>query len=154
MRSRVQVLVLIAMLSPLALSAQPQSAQLEAIGRVKNLEGAAWVVRGGERTSIVPGDELFQGDVLETAADSELGLLLGDDTRLSVGADTSFEIKSYLYEPEAGKAGLLTRLAKGTLLYVSGLIAKVAPDAAQVETPVGTLGIRGTRFLVVVEEAP
>lgn len=145
MRSVALVLVLAAAVCPAVVGAQ------EAVGRVKNLEGSAHVVRNGVRGPLGAGDLLFQGDVLETGVDSELGLLLGDESRLSVGAETSFEIKEYLYEPEAGRGSLLTKLARGTLLYVSGLIAKVSPDAAEVETPVGTLGIRGTRFLVVVE---
>ena len=149
MRSAVLIFVLVALLCPAVARAEQQ-----AVGRVKTMEGTAEVLRSGVRGPIKPGDLLYQGDILETAADSELGLLLADETRLSVGAGTTFEIKEFLYQPAAGQGGLLTRLAKGTLLYVSGLIAKMSPDSAQVETPVGTLGIRGTRFLVVVEEAP
>jgi hypothetical protein len=36
--------------------------------------------------------------------------------------------------------------------YVSGVIAKLQPDAVSVTTPTGTIGVRGTNFVVRVEE--
>ena len=36
--------------------------------------------------------------------------------------------------------------------YVSGVIAKLQPDAVTLNTPTGTIGVRGTQFLVHVEE--
>jgi hypothetical protein len=43
-------------------------------------------------------------------------------------------------------------MVKGTFAYISGLIAKLAPDAAQLLIPDATIGIRGTKILVHVEE--
>jgi hypothetical protein len=42
-------------------------------------------------------------------------------------------------------------MAQGTLQYISGLIAKLAPAAISIETPTGTIAVRGTRFLLRVE---
>jgi len=36
-------------------------------------------------------------------------------------------------------------------MFVSGLIAKLSPSSVALQTPVGTLGVRGTRFLVDVD---
>lgn len=35
--------------------------------------------------------------------------------------------------------------------YISGVIAKLSPDAVKVRTPVATVAVRGTRFLAKVE---
>jgi len=43
-------------------------------------------------------------------------------------------------------------MAKGTLAYLSGAIAKIKPDAVSVKTPTGTIGVRGTHFVLKVEE--
>jgi len=47
---------------------------------------------------------------------------------------------------------LLIRITKGSLAYLSGLIGKLSPESARFETPVATIGIRGTRFAVQVGE--
>jgi hypothetical protein len=43
-------------------------------------------------------------------------------------------------------------LSRGTLSYLSGLIGKLAPESARFETPVASIGIRGTRFAMKVDE--
>jgi hypothetical protein len=43
------------------------------------------------------------------------------------------------------------RLLAGTMQYLSGLTAKLAPDAMKVDTPTAAIGVRGTRFLVRAE---
>ena len=44
-----------------------------------------------------------------------------------------------------------SKLTKGTLNYVSGAIAKISPEAVAVKTPTGTIGVRGTQFVVKVD---
>src|SRR3989304_1617125 len=56
--------------------------------------------------------------------------------------------------PADGKLGLLARFSKGTLAYISGLIGKLAPESVRFETPVASIGIRGTYFAVKGEEPP
>ncbi len=125
----------------------------EPVGHVKELSGSAFIVSGGERSAAELGAAVFQDDTLETGSDGALGVLFIDDSRLSIGPDTSLTIDEYVYEAGASEGAFLSRLARGTLLYVSGLIAKLSPESANVETPVGTIGIRGTRFLVRLESA-
>jgi hypothetical protein len=48
---------------------------------------------------------------------------------------------------------LSTRLSRGSLNYVSGVIAKLKPTAVTVKTPTGIIGVRGTQFVAKVEEA-
>ena len=44
-------------------------------------------------------------------------------------------------------------MSKGSMNYISGVIAKLKPEAVSVKTPTGIIGIRGTQFVVKVEEA-
>ena len=72
---------------------------------------------------------------------------------MSFGPDTELSVDEYLYAPAQGKLKLGTKLAKGSMNYVSGVIAKLQPDAVSVKTPTGTIGVRGTQFVVLVEGA-
>ena len=46
---------------------------------------------------------------------------------------------------------IITRLLKGTSAYLSGIIGKLSPESVRFETPVASIGIRGTKFAVSVE---
>jgi hypothetical protein len=74
-----------------------------------------------------------------------------DNTVMSFGPDTELTVDEYLYAPNKGNLKLGASLAKGTLAYLSGAIGKIKPDAVSVKTPTGTIGVRGTHFVVKVE---
>ena len=44
-------------------------------------------------------------------------------------------------------------MARGTVQYISGVIAKLKPDAVMLKTPSGIIGVRGTRYVAMVEES-
>lgn len=123
------------------------------IGYVKNATGEAYVISGGTRTAARAGTPIFQGSQLKTGAKSSLGVTFKDETVMSFGPDTELTVDEYLYAPSQGKLKLGTKMAKGSMNYVSGVIAKLQPDAVSVATPTGTIGVRGTQFLVKVEGA-
>ena len=118
------------------------------IGYVKTVAGASLVVRNGDRESAAPGQPLYEKDVLETGGDGALGVTLKDNTLLSLGPNSSLVLESYLLQPDRDAFSLITR---GTVQYVSGLIAKLSPDSVQIKTPAATLGVRGTRLLIRVD---
>ena len=124
----------------------------EAIGYVKTVQGEAFVMRSAERIAAEPGTAVYRSDVLETGADGALGLTLKDSTRLSMGASTELTLSRFEFVPSQNRLGFVARITRGTLLYVSGVIAKLSADAVSVETPVATIAVRGTRFLVKVED--
>ena len=93
-----------------------------------------------------PGLLLLQGDVLRTGSPGTLGVILRDDTTLSLGSQSEVRLVEFVFEPAEGKLGMVLRVSRGAISYVSGRIAKLAPEAARIETPVATLGIRGTRL--------
>jgi hypothetical protein len=90
-------------------------------------------------------------DVLETPADGSVGIILQDGTRVAMGANTTLEIDRFVYEPSEGKLGLLLRLVRGVMVYVSGKIAQFSADSVKVETPVGVVGLRGTEVAISLE---
>lgn len=81
-----------------------------------------------------------------------MGITFKDETVMSFGPETELTVDEYLYNPSQNKLKLGSKLTKGSLNYVSGVIAKLQPSAVTVTTPTGTIGVRGTQFAVKVEE--
>lgn len=121
------------------------------IGFVKTVEGSASILAAGEAVVAQPGMALRVGHVLKTGQPGSMGVLLKDNTSLSVGPDSELVLDEYLYAPGRGELRLTLNFIKGSLNYVSGIIAHLKPDAISVKTPTGVIGVRGTQFLAKVE---
>jgi len=126
-------------------------AQGEPVGFVKTVSGDAWVVTAGQSVKAQARTAVFLGSQLKTAKAGSLGVTFKDNTMMSFGPDTELTVDEYLFAPAQGQLKLGARLDKGSLNYVSGVIAKLKPDAVAVKTPTGTIGVRGTQFLAKVD---
>ena len=124
----------------------------ETIGLVRFVSGDASVTRGEKSLQAAVGLKVMAGDTLVTGRDGSLGLILRDDSSLSIGPESRLLLRSFQFSPSEGKFDLVTRISRGTMAYLSGLIGKLAPEKARFETPTATIGIRGTRFALKVEE--
>lgn len=124
----------------------------ETIGVVRNCTGESVVTRGEKAYPAAPGMKLFAGDTLSTGPGGSMGAILRDNSSLSLGPASRVAISDFRFSPAEGKLGLLVRISRGTMAYLSGLIGKLSPQSARFETPVATIGIRGTRFAVKVGE--
>jgi len=123
-----------------------------AVGYVKTVTGEAWVTTAGQRVRAQPGTAVSMGSQLTTLSQASLGVTFQDNTVMSFGPDTVATVDEYLYAPAQGQLQLGASLLKGTLNYVSGVIAKLKPEAVQVKTPTGIIGVRGTQFVAKVED--
>jgi hypothetical protein len=132
-------------------AAREAAAQSPQAGRVKVATGAATIVRGGSAIAATPGAEVFEADVLRTGADGRLSLMLKDESRLSLGPNSELALTRFAYSPQDQQLGLGVRLARGMLSYVSGIIARLAPDTVRLQTPTSIIGVRGTHVLVKAE---
>ena len=121
-------------------------------GQVKTLTGAATLTRAGQSEPITAGMNLLSGDQLATATDASLGVTLRDDTTLSLGPNARLTLDSFVFDPAADKLGLAARLHRGTFAVLTGQIARLAPDRTKFSTPTANIGIRGTKFVVKVED--
>ena len=128
-------------------------AQTEPIGFVKTVTGEAWITTAGQRIKAQPGSAVLLGSQLKTSTAATMGVTFKDNTVMSFGPDTELTVDEYLYAPAQGQLKLGTRLSRGSLNYVSGVIAKLKPDAVTVKTPAGIIGVRGTQFVAKVEQA-
>jgi hypothetical protein len=128
--------------------AQPSQS---AAGRIKIASGAAFIVRAGSLVPAQAGAIVFEADALRTGVDGRLGMTLKDDTRVSIGPASEVRVDRFVFAPAEGQMGLVLRLVRGVMAYVSGRIAKLAPDSIRLETPAAVVGVRGTTLALRVE---
>jgi hypothetical protein len=133
------------------MSAPVFAQQPVAAGRVKVVAGDAFIVRAGKTIAAKSGQAVFASDTLRTGADGSIGVTLKDATRLSLGPSSEARLERFVYAPETGGLGMVIKFVRGAAAYVSGHIAKLAPDAIRLETPAAIVGVRGTTLAIRVE---
>lgn len=130
----------------------PGPGEEKVIGSVKTTKGETAVLREGVKIIPEPGTRLFQLDTLQTGKDGAMGIILRDDTALSIGPSSELALKEFVFRPKEGVFSSVVRFIKGTLVYIAGRISRLSPNAVRVETPVGFAAVRGSKFLVKIGE--
>ena len=134
-------------LFPLGLFAQTPA------GVVKSLKGEAKIhSHNGSLASMKIGDKIYEKDTIKTSKGALVGVVFEDNTLVSIGSQSEFSIDEYLFEPSKKNTKFKTNLKKGSIACMTGLIAKMNPDAMKIEAKSASMGIRGTYFIVDIEE--
>ncbi|MHA6645284.1 FecR family protein [Mesorhizobium sp. A623] len=92
--------------------------------------------------TITLGERIIHNELIETDADGLLQILLADGTTFTVGPSSTLKIDSFVYDPDAGTASVTATLGKGVFRFIGGQTSKT-PGGVTLNTPVGTVGIRG-----------
>ncbi len=127
------------------------SAENQVVGVIKTVTGDASLIRSQQVIPATPGTKFYLDDTLQTGPDGSLGLILRDDSVLSMGPNSRVVVDQFLFTPAEGKLGFLIKIVRGTISYLSGVIVRLSPSTAKFVTPVATIGIRGTHFVVKVQ---
>lgn len=122
--------------------------------------GTAAIVRGNVEVQdsdgtwkLVAHDRPIKfGDHIRTSEKSKILLILADNTQFTVGPESDFVIDEFVYDPNQTAAKVTASIAKGFFRWVTGKVARKAPTQLNLRVPVGTIGIRGTDFIVKLEE--
>ena len=120
------------------------------VATVQKVNGTATVIRQGQSIPTKIGSEIREYDTLSTGPDGSIGVVFSDDTLLSLGPESVLVIDEFVFAPKEGEFSLTLRMVKGTAAYISGLLSKLSPGSARFQTPVASIGIRGTKFVVKV----
>lgn len=118
----------------------------EPIGNVESLQGEVYAIRvDGTRVRLELGDQVFQGDILESGPQGNVGILLADETTFAMGPEGRMVLDEMIYDPATQQGSVSMSVLQGVFTFVSGQVAKTDPDAMTLDTPVATIGIRGTQ---------
>jgi hypothetical protein len=88
------------------------------------------------------GDLVFRGDLIQTGVDGAVSITFADGTSFNVSNNAKMEVNEFVYDPNGHSNSTLLSLTKGTFTFIAGNVAHTGD--MKVDTPVGTMGIRGT----------
>lgn len=124
----------------------------ERIGQIRTLDGSATISRDGVTQPAAVAAPVHHGDLIRTGKPGSVGIVLTDNSTITLGSNSELAMSEYAFAPKEGKFLMVMRMVKGTFAYASGLIAKLAPDATQLQMPDATISVRGTKLLVEIKE--
>ncbi len=132
-------------LTPAQYAQAAPAAGAEPIGKVTELTGTARVIRtDGSEEQLSLDDPVFQGDILVTDPDSTIGITFVDDTLFSLAGDGRLVLDQLIFNPGGDGNALNLSLVQGAFAFLSGKIAPADGPGMSIETPVATIGVRGT----------
>jgi hypothetical protein len=124
------------------------------VGSVKVARGAVAVERDGKRLNATIGMAIRPADTIITGADGSVGITFTDNSLLSAGPNSVLAIDKYQFDSTTYAGEFDASLKSGTLAAVSGKMVKQNPESMRVHTPAAIMGVRGTEFLVKVDQRP
>jgi hypothetical protein len=119
------------------------------IGHVSKLVGTATAIRNGVSIILNNGDDVQKGDVVQSGSDSRLGITFIDGTVFGLSSNARMVLNEMVYDPNGSNNSSLLSLVAGTISFVAGETAKHGD--MKIDTPVATMGIRGTAVLVEID---
>jgi hypothetical protein len=119
------------------------------IGHVTKLAGTATAIRNGVSITLNLGDNVEKGDVVQSGSSSTLGVTFIDGTVFGLASNARMVLNEMVYDPNGSDNSTLFSLVAGTISFVAGQTAKHGD--MKIDTPVATMGIRGTAVLVEID---
>jgi hypothetical protein len=101
----------------------------------------------GNEVPVAQGDNVFLNEAVRSGAESKAGLLLDDNTKVSIGPGSTVKLDSFVYSGPKRPGTIALNLAKGTLRFVTGDASK---RAYTIWTPTSAIGVRGTILRIEV----
>lgn len=124
------------------------------VGSISEFKGGGTVKRGAKVTAAAQGSGIQKNDTVSTNSQGRFKITFVDATTVNITQNSRLVIDDFVYDgsnKSKGKLGL--KLALGTARYASGSIAKGNPRGVGIRTPTATIAVRGTDFVMSVDEA-
>lgn len=135
----------------LALLLLTTSAYANGVGDIGKIKGSGALERGKEVIVAEKGVAVQMQDTAVTARAS-MRIDFIDETRVDITAHSRLLIDDFVYDPANDVGSLSIKATLGTVRYASGQIAKKYKQNVKIRTPSATIGVRGTDFVMVVDE--
>lgn len=118
------------------------------VGRIALSVGDAKRVDTAGRTSpLRSGSSILEGDRIITGGDAVAIIVFIDEGRISLRSDSELVVKHYKVDPAGQRSRLDFELVRGSVRQISGEAAKLQPEQYRLNTPIASIGVRGTDFL-------
>lgn len=116
------------------------------IARVIALEGAALAIGATGERVLQLGSGIQVTDRVKTLEKSHVVLLFRDSGKMTLTPESEFQISEYRYDPNQKAGKSVVHLLSGGIRALTGAIGQDNHKNYQINTPVATIGIRGTGF--------
>jgi hypothetical protein len=133
-----------ALLLLLVLAPGSALAQAAIVGVVARVRAEATIVAGAALRPAEPGAAVMRGEVLRTGPDARLEVRLNDGTVLTLGESAALSVDDYAFDLVRRDGTARLRLIEGVFRFVTGRIGSLPRHDLAVQSPVATIGIRGT----------
>lgn len=125
------------------------------VGRVVWVKGTIKAVMlNNEQRILQKMSVIYLHDTLITDAISQAQIVFTDESLMTFYPNTKFNIDQYVYKSSTRKRSAtgkyVMNLIEGGFRTITGLIAKNNPNDYQVNTPVATIGVRGTDYATYI----
>jgi len=121
------------------------------IGSVTESSGVAIIKRGKDTITVSKGTLVEMNDKVVTK-NGKVKITFKDNTTVNVTESSALVIDDFVYDPKSGAGKLNLKAAAGTVRYASGNIAHNNPNAVNIKTPTAAIAVRGTDFVMAVNE--
>jgi len=127
---------------------------IAAAGKVEFVAGDAQILdASGTARLASKGSEFDAGETLQTV-DGRMQVKFIDGGYISLQPNTSFRVEEYHFNGQAdGSERGIFHLIKGGLRAITGVIGHANKPNYRMDTPVATIGIRGTEFTASLNDA-
>jgi hypothetical protein len=141
------LLVALALAGLVDLQAGPSLAQ-ERIGSAPSIRNQVEGIIGGASRAIIVDGDVYLNELVRTGDDGGARLVFLDDTNLNVGPRSEVTLDRFVYNPGRGTGRVVVRASQGVFRFVTGA---QRPQNYMIQTPIATIGVRGTVFDLVVQ---
>jgi hypothetical protein len=119
-----------------------------AIGVAASITPSAESGVGTVFQTLAPGSELHASDTIRTGDAGKADLVFVDRTNLTVGPTSEVVLDKFVYDPVGNKGKVVVQATRGAFRFVTGTQDH---SAYQINSPYGSLGVRGTEFTCEVK---
>jgi hypothetical protein len=109
-----------------------------------NAEG----IVGANTQTLLAGSEIYANETVRTGNLGVADLVFLDRTNLSVGPTSEVRLDKFVYDPTGSSGKVVMQATRGAFRFVTG---SQDHHAYQVDTPYGSLGVRGTVVEIVLK---
>ena len=122
------------------------------VGEIGQIKGSGVLERG--KDGVIEGEAGVGVKSMDTAvtANGTMRIDFIDETRVDITEQSRLVIDEFVYDPANDIGSLSIKASLGTVRYASGQIAKRYKQNVKIRTPSATIGVRGTDFIMVVDE--
>ena len=108
-------------------------------------------VKNQKNEKLLNGSKVFYGDSIIVNEQSNAQVLFLDQTVITIGEKSELTIDEFIYDPQTNDGKFVSNIKSGTVKIITGQISKKNPDNLEVNVTTGTIGARGTEFVVLAE---